>query len=159
MQRSDCESEGHLSPSSNHSGSGSGGGGGGGGDGENGGANEMGASYSSRPSTDYFTDRGRGVTLDDDRRRRRSPNEQPREPTQTYRRLRKVQQILIAPHRLILQMSHNLLDLIQVDNIEITLRSSTRGLLITRIIIIIILPFLASIQLQVSNLGWIQQYH
>jgi len=84
MQGSDCESEEHLSHSSSHGASG------GGGDGGNGGANEMGASYSSRQSTDYFTDRGRGVTVEDDRRSRRSPDEQPREPTQTYRRVRKV---------------------------------------------------------------------
>ncbi|KAJ8421503.1 hypothetical protein Cgig2_013181 [Carnegiea gigantea] len=66
-----------------------------GGDRGNGGANEMGASYSSRRSTDYFSDRdrdrdrGRGVPLKDDRSSRRSPNEQPSEPTQTYRRIRK----------------------------------------------------------------------
>ena len=56
-------------------------------------------------------------------------------------------------------MSHNLLGLIQVDDIEITLRSSTRELLITGIIIIITPPFIAAIQPQVSNLGWIQQRH
>ncbi|KAJ8427767.1 hypothetical protein Cgig2_010616 [Carnegiea gigantea] len=152
MQGSDCESEGHLSPLSSHGGST------GRGDGGNEGANEMDASYSSRPSTDYFTDHGRGVTVEDDRRSRRSPDEQPREPTQTYHRIRKgkepvqphgyptdtmygyasfqevpssftgpVQQILIALHYLILHMSHNLLALIQVDVIEITHRSSTRG--------------------------------
>ena len=49
----------------------------------------MGASYSSRRSTDCFSDRDRGVPLEDDRRSRRSPNEQPSEPTQTYRRIRK----------------------------------------------------------------------
>ncbi|KAJ8443064.1 hypothetical protein Cgig2_004269 [Carnegiea gigantea] len=69
------------------------GGSGGGGDGGNGGANEMGAFYSSRRSTDYFSDRdrdrSRGVPLEDDRRSRRSSNEQPSEPTQTYRRIRK----------------------------------------------------------------------
>ena len=84
MQSSDRDSEENLSPSSSHGGSG------GGGDGGNGGANEMGASYSSRRSTDYFSDRDRdrrcGVPLEDDRRSRRSPNEQPSEPTQTYRR-------------------------------------------------------------------------
>ncbi|KAJ8419836.1 hypothetical protein Cgig2_029902 [Carnegiea gigantea] len=83
MQGRDCKSEGHWSPSSSHGGSG------GGGDGGNGGANEMGASYSSRLSTDYFTHRGRGVTVEDDRRSRRSPDEQPREPIKTYRRVRK----------------------------------------------------------------------
>ncbi|KAJ8435436.1 hypothetical protein Cgig2_012557 [Carnegiea gigantea] len=83
MQSSDCESEEHLSPSSSHGESG------GGGDGGNGGANEIGASYYFRSSTDYFTDRGRGVTVEDDRRSRRSPDEQPREPTQTYHRVRK----------------------------------------------------------------------
>ncbi|KAJ8421444.1 hypothetical protein Cgig2_012090 [Carnegiea gigantea] len=91
MQGSDCESEGHLSPSSSHGGSG------GGGDGGNGDANEIGASYSSRPSTDYFTDRDRGVTVEDNRRSRRSPDEQPREPTQTYRRVRKGKE-LVQPH-------------------------------------------------------------
>ncbi|KAJ8437492.1 hypothetical protein Cgig2_007469 [Carnegiea gigantea] len=89
MQGSDRDSEENLPPSSSHGGSGSGGGG----DGGNGGANEMGASYSSRRSTDYFSDRdrdrGRGVPLEDDRRSRRSPNEQPNEPTQTYRCIRK----------------------------------------------------------------------
>ncbi|KAJ8425763.1 hypothetical protein Cgig2_025360 [Carnegiea gigantea] len=85
MPGNDRDSEEYLSPSSSHDGSG------GGGDGGNGGANEMGASYSSRRSTDYFSyrDRGRGVPLEDDRRSRRSPNEQPSEPTQTYRRIRK----------------------------------------------------------------------
>ncbi|KAJ8431326.1 hypothetical protein Cgig2_013542 [Carnegiea gigantea] len=87
MHRSDRDSEENLSPSSSHGGSG------GGGDRGNGGANEMGASYSSRRSTDYFSDRdrdrSRGVPLEDDRRSRRSPNEQPNEPTQTYRRIRK----------------------------------------------------------------------
>ncbi|KAJ8452645.1 hypothetical protein Cgig2_004981 [Carnegiea gigantea] len=87
MQSSDRDSEENLSPSSSHGGCG------GGGDGGNGGANEMGASYSTRRSTDYFSDRdrdrGRGVPLEDDRRSRRSPNEQPSEPTQTYRRIRK----------------------------------------------------------------------
>ena len=91
MQGSDYESEGHLSPSSSHGGSG------GGGDGGNGGANEMGASYSSRQSTDYFTDRGRGVPVEDDRSSRRSPDEQPREPTQTYRRVRKGKEP-VQPH-------------------------------------------------------------
>ncbi|KAJ8432219.1 hypothetical protein Cgig2_003365 [Carnegiea gigantea] len=70
---------------------------GGGGDGGNGGANEMGASYSSRQSTDYFTDRGRGVPVEDDRRSRRSPDEQPREPTHTYRRVRKGKEP-VQPH-------------------------------------------------------------
>ncbi|KAJ8450679.1 hypothetical protein Cgig2_021151 [Carnegiea gigantea] len=65
------------------------GGSGGGGDGGNGGADEMSASYSSRPSTNYFTNRGHGVTVEDDRRSRRSLDEQPREPIQTYRRVRK----------------------------------------------------------------------
>ena len=83
MQGSDCESEGHLSPSSSDGGSG------GGGDGGNGCANKIGASYSSRQSTDYFTDRSCGVTVEDDRSSRHSPDEQPREPTQTYRRVRK----------------------------------------------------------------------
>jgi len=59
--------------------------------------NEMGASYSSRQSTDYFTDRGHGVTVEDDRRSRCSPNEQPREPTQTYRRVRKGKEP-VQPH-------------------------------------------------------------
>ncbi|KAJ8431079.1 hypothetical protein Cgig2_031111 [Carnegiea gigantea] len=88
---SDCESEGHLSPSSSHGGSGDGG------DGGSGGTNEMGASYSSKPSTNYFTDRGYGVTVEDDRRSRRSPDEQQREPTQTYRRVRKGKEP-IQPH-------------------------------------------------------------
>ncbi|KAJ8427812.1 hypothetical protein Cgig2_007788 [Carnegiea gigantea] len=83
MQSGDCESEEHLSPSSSHGGSG------GGGDGGNGGANKMSASYSSRPSTDYFTNCGCGVTLEDDGRSRRSLDEQPREPTQTHRHVRK----------------------------------------------------------------------
>ncbi|KAJ8426569.1 hypothetical protein Cgig2_021333 [Carnegiea gigantea] len=189
MQGSDCESEGHLSPSSCHGGSE------GEGDGGNGGANEMGTSYSSRQSIDYFIDHGCGVTVEDDRRSRRSPDEQPREPTQTYRRIRKgkepvqphdyptdamygyagfqevpssftgpslfapsggydtygVQQILIALHRLILHMSHNLLGLIQVDDIQTALRSLTRELLIMGIIIIISLPFIAIIQLQIQQ--------
>ncbi|KAJ8435154.1 hypothetical protein Cgig2_018982 [Carnegiea gigantea] len=55
---------------------------GGGGNGGNGGVNEMGASYSSRPSTDYFNDHGRGATLEDDKRSQRSLDEQPRELTQ-----------------------------------------------------------------------------
>ncbi|KAJ8427213.1 hypothetical protein Cgig2_028269 [Carnegiea gigantea] len=67
--------------------------------------------------------------------------------------------MLIALHCLILQMSHNLLGLIQVDNIQITLRSSTRGLLIMRIIIIISPHFIGVIQIRVNNLGWIQQRH
>ncbi|KAJ8434924.1 hypothetical protein Cgig2_029770 [Carnegiea gigantea] len=83
MQGSDYESEGHLSPSSSHGG--------------NGGANEMGASYSSRQSTDYFTDRGRGVPAEDERRSRRSLDEQLREPTQTYRRKRKGKEP-VQPH-------------------------------------------------------------
>ncbi|KAJ8424073.1 hypothetical protein Cgig2_020698 [Carnegiea gigantea] len=91
MQGSDYESEGHFLPSSSHGGSG------GGGDGGNGGANKMGAAYSFRQSTDYFTDRGRGVPVEDDRRRRRSPDKQPREPTQTYRRVRKGKE-LVQPH-------------------------------------------------------------
>ncbi|KAJ8421850.1 hypothetical protein Cgig2_014900 [Carnegiea gigantea] len=130
IQSSERESEGHLSPSSSHGGSG------GGGDGGNGGANEM----------------SRGVPLEDDRRSWHSLDEQPREWTQTYRRLKRgkelvqphgystdvmygytgfqeapssfiepvsstimdiVQQILIALHRLTLQMSHNLLDINQ----------------------------------------------
>ncbi|KAJ8425641.1 hypothetical protein Cgig2_008691 [Carnegiea gigantea] len=48
-------------------------------------------------STDYFTDPGRGVTVEDDRRSRRSPKEQPREPTQTYRRIRKGKEP-VQPH-------------------------------------------------------------
>ncbi|KAJ8435434.1 hypothetical protein Cgig2_012555 [Carnegiea gigantea] len=81
----------HLSPSSSHGESG------GGGDGGNGGANEIGAFYSSRPSTYYFTDRGCGVTVEDDRRSRRSPDEQPREPTQTYHHMRKGKK-RVQPH-------------------------------------------------------------
>ncbi|KAJ8421199.1 hypothetical protein Cgig2_011718 [Carnegiea gigantea] len=76
---SECELEGHLLPSCSHDGSG------GGGDGGNGGANEMGASNSSRPSIDYFSDLGCGATLEDDRRSRNSPDEQ---PTQIYYCLR-----------------------------------------------------------------------
>ncbi|KAJ8423808.1 hypothetical protein Cgig2_006342 [Carnegiea gigantea] len=91
MQGSDCESEGHLSPSSSHGGSR------GGGDGGNRGANEMGASYSCRQSTDYFTDHGHGVTVEDNRRSRRSSNEQPRELTKTYRRIRKGKEP-VQPH-------------------------------------------------------------
>ncbi|KAJ8431193.1 LOW QUALITY PROTEIN: hypothetical protein Cgig2_008467 [Carnegiea gigantea] len=71
---SECESEGHLSHSSSHDRSGGGGGG-------KGGTNEMGASYSSRPSTDYLSDRGRSATLKDDIRSLCSPNEQPRDLT------------------------------------------------------------------------------
>ncbi|KAJ8434642.1 LOW QUALITY PROTEIN: hypothetical protein Cgig2_032920 [Carnegiea gigantea] len=203
MQGSDYESKGHLSPSSSHGGSG------GGGDGGNGGANEMGASYSSRQSTDYFTDRGRGVPVEDDRRSRRSPDEQPREPTQTYRRIRKGKEP-VQPHGYPTDAMYGYAGFQEVpssfigpglfahssgydtyggvlnnygysstntncppppypshepqyvgdsNDIEITLRSSTRELLITRIIIIISLPFIAVIQLQVSNLGWIQQRH
>ncbi|KAJ8429414.1 hypothetical protein Cgig2_015635 [Carnegiea gigantea] len=90
-QGSNCESKGHLSPSSSHGGSG------GRGDGGNRGANERGASYSSKQSTDYSTDRGRGVTVEDNRRSRRSPDKQPREPTQTYRRVRKGKEP-VQPH-------------------------------------------------------------
>ncbi|KAJ8431166.1 hypothetical protein Cgig2_019842 [Carnegiea gigantea] len=91
IQGSDFESEGHLSPSSSHGGSG------GGGNGGNRGVNEMGASYSSRPPTDYFTDRGRGVIVEDDGRSRSSPDEQPRESSQTYHRIRKGKEP-IQPH-------------------------------------------------------------
>ncbi|KAJ8441631.1 hypothetical protein Cgig2_025798 [Carnegiea gigantea] len=80
---SERDSEGHLLPSNSHGGSKDGG------DGGKRGANEMGASYSCRPSTNYFSDRGHGVPLEDDRRSRRSSDEEPRKPTQTYRRLRK----------------------------------------------------------------------
>ncbi|KAJ8436366.1 LOW QUALITY PROTEIN: hypothetical protein Cgig2_017162 [Carnegiea gigantea] len=69
----------------------------GGGDGGNGGANEMGASYSSIPSIDYFIDRDRAVTVEDDRRSRRSPDEQPGELTQTYHRVRKGKEP-VQPH-------------------------------------------------------------
>ena len=57
----------------------------------------MGASYSSRQPTDYFIDRGRGVPVEDDRRSRRSPDEQPRKPTQTYFRARKAKEP-VQPH-------------------------------------------------------------
>ncbi|KAJ8432508.1 hypothetical protein Cgig2_001101 [Carnegiea gigantea] len=164
--------QGHLSPSSSHGGRRDGG------DGGNGGANEMGASYSSRQSTDYFTNRGRGVTVEDDRGSRRSPDKQPREPTQTYRRVRKGKEP-VQPHGYPTDAMYGYAGFQEVpssftgsglfassggydtygDDIEITLRSSTKGLLITGIIIIISLPFIAVIQLQVSNLGWIQQRH
>ena len=54
-------------------------------------------SYSSRPSTYYFTDRGRGVNVEDDRRSQRSPDEQQREPTQIYCRVRKGKEP-VQPH-------------------------------------------------------------
>ncbi|KAJ8422706.1 hypothetical protein Cgig2_002690 [Carnegiea gigantea] len=44
-----------------------------------------------------ITNRGRGVTLEDDRRSRRSLDEQPRELTQTYGRIRKGQRTSKAP--------------------------------------------------------------
>ncbi|KAJ8429403.1 LOW QUALITY PROTEIN: hypothetical protein Cgig2_025590 [Carnegiea gigantea] len=78
-----------LSASSSHDESG------GRGEGGNRGTNEIGASHSCRPPTDYFSNCGRSATIEDDRRSRRSLDEQPREPTQIYRHLRKES---IQPH-------------------------------------------------------------
>jgi len=89
---SDGESEGHLSPSPSHDGNGDGGSGTdpGSGGGGNGGARDLGSSHTSRRSTEYFDDRPRcDATGGDDTRSRRSSREQPTEPRQTYRRLRK----------------------------------------------------------------------